>query len=378
MSDTSIGIEHAFHGGRFFEAIGTTFNSLARSETIISADVLDAWFDPSPRVIEKLREHLPFLARTSPPAHGEGLIETIAEVRGIFPANLCLGGGSSHLIFTCLPALTSRRSRVMILDPMYGEYAHVLERVLQLDVTRHCLKEDNAFRIDTRRFIDHARCVRPHMVVIVNPNSPTGRYWPREELLEFLRQLPDTLCLVDETYIDYVHSAESLETEVCNFDNLVVLKSMSKIYALSGLRAAYLAAPQPILRQVARLIAPWSVSLPAQVAAIEALRDPGYYQARYRETDALRFQALESLCGLEGVELFDSCANFFLLKTGSTSATWLVQALERDGIFIRHCDSMSCQFHDNFVRLAVKKKDQNIRIIAALKAALAREKAGAA
>ncbi|MBZ5524167.1 MAG: histidinol-phosphate aminotransferase family protein [Acidobacteriia bacterium] len=378
MPDTSIGVAHAFHGGRFFEAIGTTFNDLTRSETIISADVLDAWFDPSPRVIDKLREHLPFLARTSPPVHGEGLIDTISEIRGVPQANLCLGGGSSHLIFTCLPALTTRRSRVMILDPMYGEYSHVLEQVLQLEVTRHCLKEDSAFRIDTRRFIDHAQRIRPHLVVIVNPNSPTGRYWPREEVLEFLRRLPDTLCVVDETYIDYVHSAASLESEVRNFDNLIVLKSMSKVYALSGLRAAYLAAPERIVRQMARLIAPWSVSLPAQVAAIEALRDPDYYQARYRETDALRFQTLESLCGLEGIELFDSCANFYLVKTRNATATGLEQELERDGVFIRHCDSMSRQFHDNFVRLAVKKKDQNARIVAALKAALARERVGAA
>ena len=138
--------------------------------------MLDAWFDPSPRVIDKLREHLPFLARTSPPVHGEGLIDTISEIRGVSQANLCLGGGSSHLIFTCLPALTTRRSRVMILDPMYGEYSHVLEQVLQLEVTRHCLKEDSAFRIDTRRFIDRAQRIRPHLVVIVNPNSPTGRY----------------------------------------------------------------------------------------------------------------------------------------------------------------------------------------------------------
>lgn len=378
MPDTSIAVAHAFHGGRFFEAIGTRFHDLNRSESIVSADVLDAWFDPSPRVLDKLREHLPFLARTSPPAHGEGLIEAISEARGIPRANLCVGGGSSHLIFTCLPALTRRHSRVMILDPMYGEYAHVLEEVLQLEVIRHCLKEDNAFRIDTRRFIDHALRVRPHLVAIVNPNSPTGRYWSREELLEFVRLLPDTLCLVDETYIDYVHSGESLETEINRFDNLMVLKSMSKVYALSGLRAAYLAAPEPIVQHVARRIAPWSVSLPAQVAAIEALQDPDYYQARYRETDALRFQALEALCGTEGIELFDSCANFYLLKTGNTSAAWLEREVERSGVFIRHCDSMSRQFHDNFVRIAVKGKAQNERIVAALKTALVGRKLGAA
>ena len=70
--------------------------------------------------------------RTSPPVHGDGLASAISEVRGIPAANLCLGGGSSHLIFTLLPLLTSEKSRVLILDPMYGEYAHVLEQVLHL------------------------------------------------------------------------------------------------------------------------------------------------------------------------------------------------------------------------------------------------------
>jgi len=103
-----------------------------------------------------------------------------------------------------------------------------------------------------------------------------------------------------------------------------------------------------------------------------------YYQARYRETDALRFQALESLCAIPEVELFDSCANFYLLKTGGISAAWLEQEAERQGVFIRHCDSMSAQFHDNFVRMAVKRKDQNARIVATLKSALMRARVGVA
>ncbi|HKF21560.1 MAG TPA: histidinol-phosphate transaminase [Candidatus Angelobacter sp.] len=357
---------HAFHGGRFFEAIGTDFQDLARAQQVISADVLDAWFDPSPRVLNKLREYLPFLSRTSPPMHGEGLIKTISEVRTIPRANLCVGGGSSQLIFACLPELTGRNGRVLLLDPTYGEYSHVLGPVLCRDVHRHTLREDSGFRIDRSQFLEHARRMQPELVVIVNPNSPTGQHWPREELTEFIRQLPETRILVDETYIDYVSPKESLEREIGQFNNLVIIKSMSKAYALSGLRAAYLVAQEEIARSMARRLPPWSVSLPAQVAAVEALQDPEYYQRRYDETHALRAETLNLLTDVPELQLFDSCANFYLVKT-EQSAALLQSQLENQGIFVRHCDSMGLQFHDNFLRIAVKTREQNARIAAAVK-----------
>jgi len=366
-------VPQAFHGGRFFDAIGTDFHDLSRAESVISADVLDAWFDPSPQVIERLREHLPFLMRTSPPVHGDGLISAISEVRGVPRANLCLGGGSSHLIFTCLPLLTSENSRILILDPMYGEYSHVLEQVLHRTVCRHHLHEEENFQINTALLFEHVRLLRPHLVVLVNPNSPTGKYWPRTEMLELLRRFPETLCIVDETYVDYLFGNQSLEREVAHFRNLVVLKSMSKVYALSGLRVAYLAASEEMVRRVGRYLPPWSASLPAQVAAVEALHDPDYYQQRYRETHLLRCQALEALADMEGVQVFDSCANFYLLKCTQQSATWVQTKLEAENIFIRHCDSMSPRFNDNFLRIAVKNREQNAKIVSALKRVFTRD-----
>src|SRR5215475_3014981 len=125
----------ADHGGRLFD--GQDLRDVSRLETLISADVLDAWFDPSPRVVEKLREHLPFLARTSPPVHPNGLIATISETRGIPRSNLCIGGGSSQLIFACLPDFTTKNGRSLLLDPTYGEYAHVLGSVFLRDLHRY-------------------------------------------------------------------------------------------------------------------------------------------------------------------------------------------------------------------------------------------------
>src|SRR5262249_35248245 len=156
--------------GRFFDAIGADFQQLERANEVISADVLDAWFDPSPRVIARFQEHLPFLMRTSPPAYGNGLIRAISNARGIPEENLCVGGGSSQLIFTALPALAAESSRVLILDPMYGEYAHVLENVMRCDVRRHYLDEATAFRIHVDRLVEQALLLQPELMIIVNPN----------------------------------------------------------------------------------------------------------------------------------------------------------------------------------------------------------------
>lgn len=164
--------ETAFHGGKSFEAIGEDFQNLSRADAIINADVLDAWFDPSPRVIEKLRSFLPFLIRTSPPVYAAGLKAALAHWGNVPPDCILTGGGSSDLIFTCLPRLCCKSARAIILDPMYGEYAHVLENVLDMETIRFNLHATDDFRIDTDALIDDVLAKKPDLVVIVNQSHP--------------------------------------------------------------------------------------------------------------------------------------------------------------------------------------------------------------
>src|SRR5262245_47690410 len=111
------GTPTCYHGGAFFSAIGPEFNHLERRHSIIAADVLDAWFPPSPKVIAALTEDLPWLLRTSPPTHGEGMARAIARARGVEPENILPGAGSSDLIFLAFRQWLNRSSRVLILDP---------------------------------------------------------------------------------------------------------------------------------------------------------------------------------------------------------------------------------------------------------------------
>ena len=363
-------VKQAFHGGAFFEAIGADFADLAASQRVINADVLDAWFDPSPRALQQIRDYLPFILRTSPPVYADGLVRTLAQLRGVPPANQLVGGGSSDLIFSFFPNMIGKKERALILDPMYGEYQHILEQVVGATLIRHRLLKERQFRIDPTALLADIERSRPKLIVLVNPNSPTGQYWPQEQFYPLLERVPkDTLVVVDETYIEYVDRHRSLERDVLRFKNLVVIKSMSKAYALSGLRVGYLVANAAIIARLAQLSPPWAVSLAGQLAAIEALNDEDYYQQKYQETHRLRAALTEQLGQIPHLHVYPSTANFVLVELldPRLSAQGIVERLKRHGIFMRNADSMSPHFYDHFLRITIKERTQQDRMVATLR-----------
>ncbi|HVT38737.1 MAG TPA: aminotransferase class I/II-fold pyridoxal phosphate-dependent enzyme, partial [Gemmatimonadaceae bacterium] len=277
-----------FHGGAFFEAIGEGFDALERRHQVINADVLDAWFPPAPGVLAALRDHLDWLARTSPPTSCGGLQAAIAEARGLSVESVLVGAGSSDLIFLALREWLTPRSRVLLLDPCYGEYAHVLEKVIGCRVDRFPLRRSAGWAPDMR-LLQRRLAIGYDLFVLVNPNNPTGHHIPRTEVERLLDCIPRTTRLwIDEAYLEYTAPGQSLEHQAVARENVCVCKSLSKVYALSGMRAAYLCAQPRLLTALRSITPPWAVSLPAQVAAVRALDEPAYYADRYGETAELR------------------------------------------------------------------------------------------
>ena len=185
-----------YHGGAFFSAIGEAFDRLDRKDTVINADVLDAWFDPAPSVLRKLVDHLAFAVKTSPPTQSEGLQRTIAATRGIAEPSILPGAGSSDLIFAGLKHWVTPQSRVLILDPMYGEYAHVLEEVIGARIDRCRLSRALNYDIDGPSLAAQL-ATGYDWVVLVNPNSPTGRHLPRRILERILTGAPRHHAILD-------------------------------------------------------------------------------------------------------------------------------------------------------------------------------------
>lgn len=349
-----------YHGGSSFEVVGL---DLQAKDQVIRADVTDAWYDPAPGVIDALQD-LPWLLKNSPPTNAEGLVKVISECRVIPPDNILVGGGSSDLMFTFFPNI--QFGDATILDPMYGEYAHIIERVLQRPLQRIFQRPEHNFEINLD---DIVKSAKSDIVILVNPNNPTGQYLRRDQVLELRRRLPqEVILVVDETYIDYCGADESIENQVAHYKNLVVIKSMSKIYALSGARVGYIVAHTDVIDQIRPYNPPWSVSLLGQVAAVQALKSSQYYKDRIDQTHALRNDFAAQLSQIPGVKVYPSCTNFLLAgfkETGKT-AQQVYEELRNQQIYIRDPSSMSQQLGQHFIRTAVKDSITNQKIYNAL------------
>jgi histidinol-phosphate/aromatic aminotransferase/cobyric acid decarboxylase-like protein/predicted GNAT family N-acyltransferase len=361
----------ATHGGHSFEAIGTDLCDLSRRHDVIAADVLDAWFDPAPAVVAALTEHLAWTVRTSPPVGGRGLAEAIAARRGVPVGCLALGAGSSDLIFRGLQKWLTAQSKVLILDPMYSEYAHVLEGLVKCQVDRLTLRPEDDFRLQTEALAAKLRSGYD-WVFLVNPNNPTGHHVPRREMEEVLAMAPSTTRFwIDETYVDFMRGSESLEGFASASQNVLVCKSMSKAYALSGVRVGYLCGPQHMMADLQTRSPPWAVSLPGQIAAIAALKETAYYEARWQETRDLAQALRRELQGL-GWTVWPSCGNFLLCQVADShpAAAIIAEKARAKDLFLRTTEGMGRSLGGRMLRVAVKDQQTNARMVAILKGVL--------
>ncbi|KUO11636.1 pyridoxal phosphate-dependent aminotransferase [Streptomyces sp. DSM 15324] len=362
------------HGGASFTALGTDFRALHRRHDIVMADVLDAWFPPAPGVRAVLAEDPDWIARTSPPTGAEGLLAEIATARALPADTLAVGAGSSDLIFRAFGHWLTPQSRVLLTDPCYGEYAHVTERVIGCRVDRLPLRREDGWRVDPDRLSAAVASGRYDLVVLVNPNNPTGRHAPAAALRPVLSAAPArTRWWIDEAYLGYVDPAESLAGLAATDPRVVVCTSLSKMYALSGLRAAYLVAEPVTAAELRRRTPPWPVGLPAQLAAVAALRDPAYYADRRERTHVLRRRLAADLAGTDGdLTVEEAVANFLTvtLPPDGPSAARLVAECRRHDVFLRDLSPLSPRYEGRTVRIAVRDTDENARIVAAVRAAL--------
>jgi histidinol-phosphate/aromatic aminotransferase/cobyric acid decarboxylase-like protein len=354
---------HCYHGGAFWNEIGPGFDRLDRREDVVAADVLDAWFLPAPEVLNAIVE-LEWLCRTSPPTHAEGLVEAISRVRRIAPANILPGPGSSAILYQALPRWLSASAKVLLVEPCYGEYAHLC-RSIGCQVEWQITLSEHSFALDLDAWSDSLKSGDFDLAVLVNPNNPTGASIDTDQLRNILSRIPaHTRVLIDEAYVDFV-GISSCEPLTLLFPNLFVLKSLSKCFALSGLRAAYLIGDELEMSKLRLFTPPWWVSLPAQVASIAAIGCEDYYSSRYAQTQFLRLiqaQALQKL----GVDTYGA-ANWLLAKLPrGSSASFVVDQAQSKGVFLRHAGRTAHSLGDEWIRIAIRSESENARILEAL------------
>jgi len=364
--------DSCFHGGAFFEGIGVEFNNLDEKDNIISADVLDAWFPPAPKIQEVIQSYLPWIIKTSPPTNSEGYIKTISEHRTLNRESILPGAGSSDLIFRIFNQWLRPSSKVLILDPTYGEYSHILNKIIKCKVERLELKREEGYNINIDKLREKLN-QKFDLFVWVNPNSPTGLHINKNEVERLL--LNNKGCeriWIDETYVEYAGREQTLERFAEKSNNVFVCKSMSKVYALSGLRAAYLCANRNNIWPLKRITPPWVISLPAQIAATYALKQEDYYIKKYQETHELRDKLELQLKQIGIDEIIPGIANFIMFHVGNNkfSASRIVNECKLKKLYLRDLSGMGTSFEDDAIRMAVKDLNTNNKMIAILRECL--------
>ncbi len=308
-----------------------------------------------------------------PDPYAAGFTRAVAEYHGVEAQRVVAGNGSSELLFL-LPRV-HRGKRAVIPVPSYIDYTRACEAA-GLEVLRLYQEPRRGFEIDLQQL--HKRVAPGDLVILGQPANPAGTLCDREELLELARAHPRALFLIDEAFGGFVPGYRSLAGEE---KNIVVLVSLTKIYAVPGLRLGYLVAGEEICSRLREILAPWSVNTLSQEVGIHFLREEEEYRRRScKEIETLRREMQRRLAPLPGLKVFAGRANFLLCrleKDGDDQPAALLadRLLKRDGIGLRVCDNYD-GLNGRYFRVAVRNAGENRRLAAALSRELAPASAG--
>jgi threonine-phosphate decarboxylase len=299
-----------------------------------------------------------------PAPYGEELKEALAKRHGMRPEELLLGNGSTQLIYLLCFAL--RPSNALVVEPTFSEHANALKlagaRVRFLSLTA-----DDTFRFSTEKFIA-AWEKADDMAFLTTPNSITGQLIPREEIEKIARiaLLKRRFLVIDEAFIDFVEG-ESVKQLIGDNPYLIILRSLTKYYALPGLRLGYLLAHSRRITQLTTYLEPWSINGPAQKVALACLADPSFGLKTERWLRRERIFLTEGLIALKRFRPYPSSANFLLVRiANNASAAGLRSFLLDKKMLIRTCDSFAALGSDHF-RVALRRRKDNRLLLEALR-----------
>jgi threonine-phosphate decarboxylase len=351
MNPEQLPLPEAYHGGINFAelaAMGIDPDKVIDFSSNILPD------GPSPWVREALSK-----ARIDryPDRESGELVGVISRVYGLDANRVMIGNGCSELIHLVASAFLNRNAYALVLGPTFSEY----ERVCKLQGCQATeLRSDPSeqFLVSPSSVLQALEETKPELVWLCNPNNPTGRSIQPTHLLHWLDRFPRTLFVIDESYIEFT---ESLSTVIhADRPNLIVLRSLTKLHAIAGLRLGFAVADKELINKMRTHRIAWSVNAMAQVAGAAALQDTDYYQTALLRLLAEKKRLVASLSQMGFLSVpSDTC--FFLLQVGDSNN--IRQKLLKRGLLVRSCDSFALS---DFVRISVRTQPENDQLIDAL------------
>jgi len=292
------------------------------------------------------------------------LMEAVAERYGVTPDEIAIGNGSTELLHLFPRALAKKRAVIPV--PCYSDYACACE-LAGMNVETLPLREADGFNLNVPDL--ETKLGGDELVFLCRPNNPTGLVSDADAIRSLAAKHPTTTFLVDEAFGDFVEGFGSLSCR--RPANVIVLLSLTKIFAIPGLRLGCAVADRAVIHRARELQPPWSVNSLAQAVGAAALRDHEYIRQTQLYVRQQREQLVGELKSLPGLAIYPGEANFLLLRLDRTGldARTLAQRLLADGIAIRLCDNFD-GLDPRFFRIAVRREEENARLCERLRAAL--------
>lgn len=301
------------------------------------------------------------LGRYPDPA-AEGVNRILASHWGISEAEIQAGNGAGGLLFL-LPMCVKAR-RAVLIAPCFSEYERIC-RAAGIPAEYFILAEEDDFALDLEKLRGF---LRPgDLVILGNPANPTGMTVPPEELLRLADSVKECNFIVDEAFADFVPEI-SLVNQIR--ENLAVVRSLTKFYALPGLRMGYAAAGEKWIARLREIMPPWLCGAAEQRIMPELLKQSEFAVKSVAECRKLRSELAQSLAEIPGIKVYPGRANFILFACELPGL--FERLLQEYHIAVRRCSDYA-GLGERFYRVAVKGEADNAKLILALRKIVAPE-----
>ena len=297
-----------------------------------------------------------------PDLNSETLLHSLQKYIGLNKSHIIVGNGAIEILYNFCNVFLQKKD-VLIPVPTFSEY-EVASKLA--DSNLRFFKTMNLSQ-DIDSFIE--QIPEKGCVFICNPNNPTGQLLSKKQLEPVIgvAKKNSSIVFLDECFIELVRNTnQSVISLVKKYDNLFVLRSLTKSFGLAGIRIGYAVTSKLMAEILNKIKVPWSINAMAQTAAIVALQNKKHL-VKSRLTIKKEYDFLLSkLSCIDGIEFTNSSTNFILLKT-KHDATELQKKLLKHKILVRNCENFR-GLDNHFIRIAIKSHKDNIKLIEALEA----------
>lgn len=341
---------------RFAKLEAYTPGEQPKDQQYIKLNTNESPYPPSPEVFARLSEAEIGKLKLYPDPTGRALKEGLAALYGVDAENVFLSNGSDEILNFAFMAFCDSEHGAIFPEISYGFYP-VYADLYQIPSVQVPLKDD--FSIDYKDY-----CGAGKMVVIANPNAPTGLSIPVSEIEEILKSNPDQVVLIDEAYVDF--GGDSCVPLTKKYDNLLVSQTFSKSRSMAGARLGFAIGDAKLIEDLEKIkfsTNPYNINRLTMAAGEAAVESNDYYMENVKKIMATRDTASDKLRAI-GFTVLPSKTNFIFAKSDVLSGETVYTELKKKGVLVRHFGKERIK---DYVRISIGTPEQMDTLVEKLK-----------